>query len=285
MNATTGPNSVLGGMGSGAAGSGDGAAAPASGAAAGSGTTSTSGAAADQPSSAPLPNPWAAGGECLRLVVTALDKVSKFHTSLYSSAALAGATTRRHAGIHYSVCQGWHEAHALLSLVYCAGGAGGAGAGAGGPADLLRSLQGGGAGGLASLLGGMGGMGGMGGGAGGQAGMAEMTAQMLEDPAVREQMINMMTQPGMIDMIAASNPQLSQMINSMPMVRQTMQNPEMLRAMLNPDMLRMMSQFGGGMVSRCLLASSVHVGCVLCIRRWQSVLYSCGRACLPSLSG
>jgi hypothetical protein len=79
--------------------------------------------------------------------------------------------------------------------------------------------------------------------------MAEMTAQMLEDPSVREQMISMMTQPGMIDMIAASNPQLGQMINSMPMIRQTMQNPEMLRAMLNPDMMRMMSQFSGGMVS------------------------------------
>lgn len=66
---------------------------------------------------------------------------------------------------------------------------------------------------------------------------------------MRDQMINMMTQPGMIDMIASSNPQLGQMINSMPMIRQTMQNPEMLRAMLNPDMMRMMAQFSPGMVS------------------------------------
>jgi hypothetical protein len=132
--------------------------------------------------------------------------------------------------------------------------AGGAGAGSGGgavgaagdPAELLRSLQGGG--GLASLLGGAGGLG-AGAGAGAQGGMAEMTAQLLEDPNMRDQMINMMTQPGMIDMIASSNPQLGQMINSMPMIRQTMQNPEMLRAMLNPDMMRMMAQFSPGMVS------------------------------------
>jgi hypothetical protein len=118
----------------------------------------------------------------------------------------------------------------------------------------------------------------MGGGAGGQAGMAEMTAQMLEDPSVREQMINVMTQPGMIDMIAASNPQLSQMINSMPMVRQTMQNPEMLRAMLNPDMLRMMSQFGGGMVSSCSIAGASACQAHLCTRWWQPMLCSCWRA-------
>ena len=37
-----------------------------------------------------------------------------------------------------------------------------------------------------------------------QGGMAEMTAQLLEDPNMREQMINMMTQPGMIDMIATA---------------------------------------------------------------------------------
>jgi succinyl-CoA synthetase beta subunit len=119
----------------------------------------------------------------------------------------------------------------------------------------------------------------MGGGAGGQAGMAEMTAQMLEDPNVREQMINVMTQPGMMDMIAASNPQLSQMINSMPpMVRQTMQNPEMLRAMLNPDMLRMMSQFGGGMVSLCSIAGSSACQAHFCTRWWQPMLCSCWRA-------
>ena len=74
---------------------------------------------------------------------------------------------------------------------------------------------------------------------------------------MREQMINMMTQPGMIDMIASSNPQLGQMINSMPMIRQTMQNPEMLRAMLNPDMMRMMAQFSPGTVS---VSVSVGVG-------------------------
>lgn len=65
---------------------------------------------------------------------------------------------------------------------------------------------------------------------------------------MREQMINMMTQPGMIDMIASSNPQLGQMINSMPMLRETMQNPEMMRMMLNPQMMRMMSQMNPALV-------------------------------------
>ena len=92
---------------------------------------------------------------------------------------------------------------------------------------------------------------GLGGGAGaGSGNMAEMTAQLLEDPTMREQMISMMTQPGMIDMIARSNPQVGQMMESMPMIRQTMQNPDMLRMMLNPDMLRMMSQLNPAMVSR-----------------------------------
>jgi ubiquilin len=66
---------------------------------------------------------------------------------------------------------------------------------------------------------------------------------------MRESMISMMTQPGMIDMIASSNPQLGQMINSMPMIRQTMQNPEMMRMLLNPDMMRMMSQLNPALVS------------------------------------
>lgn len=106
--------------------------------------------------------------------------------------------------------------------------------------------------------------------------MAEMTAQMLEDPSVREQMISMMTQPGMIDMIAASNPQLGQMINSMPMIRQTMQNPEMLRAMLNPDMMRMMSQFSGGMVSCCgRPLGRAWRKCELLPRRRSDLLASC----------
>lgn len=72
--------------------------------------------------------------------------------------------------------------------------------------------------------------------------MADFTARMMEDPAIREQMINMITQPGMLDMVASSNPQLGEMMNSIPLIRQTMQNPDMLRMMLNPDILRMMGQ-------------------------------------------
>ena len=88
---------------------------------------------------------------------------------------------------------------------------------------------------LSALLGG--GLGGQG-GAGGMGGMAEMTSRMLENPQMRENMIQMMSQPGMMDMIAASNPQLRQMLDAMPGIRQTMQNPELLRMMLNPDFMR-----------------------------------------------
>jgi hypothetical protein len=69
--------------------------------------------------------------------------------------------------------------------------------------------------------------------------MSEMTARMLEDPAMRESMISMMSQPGMMDMIAASNPQLNSMLNAMPGIRETMSNPEVLRTVLNPDMMRL----------------------------------------------
>lgn len=69
-------------------------------------------------------------------------------------------------------------------------------------------------------------------------GMAEMTSRMLENPQMRENMIQMMSQPGMMDMIAASNPQLRQMLDAMPGIRHTMQNEELLRMMLNPDFMR-----------------------------------------------
>lgn len=129
--------------------------------------------------------------------------------------------------------------------------------GAAGMADMMRTLQGMGAsggaasgtGGLADLLGGMGGGAGLG-GAGGQAGMADMMARMLEDnPAMRDNMVSMLSQPGMLEMMAASNPQINQMLNSMPGMRDMMQNPELMRMMLSPDMLRMASQLGSSMVS------------------------------------
>jgi hypothetical protein len=81
-------------------------------------------------------------------------------------------------------------------------------------------------------------MGGLGGA--GMANMSEMTARLLEDPAMRESMISMMSQPGMMDRIAASNPQLNQMLSAMPPgIRETMSSPDALRMMLNPDMMRL----------------------------------------------
>lgn len=102
---------------------------------------------------------------------------------------------------------------------------------------------------MSALLGGLGGSAGGVGGLGAPGGnMAEMATRMLEDPAMWESMITMMSQPGMMDMIAASNPQLNQMLSSMPGIRETMQNPEMLRMMLNPDMMRMAMGMTGATV-------------------------------------
>lgn len=121
---------------------------------------------------------------------------------------------------------------ALIAGGAAPAGLGGAGLGGAGLPDLSALLGGGAAA-----------------GPGGMGNIADMTNRMLENPQMRENMIQMMSQPGMLDMIAASNPQLRGMMDAMPGIRQTMQNPELLRMMLNPDFMRMSMQMSQGMVS------------------------------------
>eukprot|EP00775_Hariotina_reticulata_P004258 gene4258-4509_t len=127
-----------------------------------------------------------------------------------------------------------------------AGGAGGAG-GIGGAQNPMPGFEG-----LMSSLGSGRGMDMsalLGGGPGNAQGMSDFVSHMMADPAMRETMINMISQPGILDMIASNNPQLQQMMNAMPGVRETMQNPEVLRMMLSPQMMRMATQMAqqGGM--------------------------------------
>jgi len=99
----------------------------------------------------------------------------------------------------------------------------------------------------------------LGGGPGNAQGMSDFVAHMMEDPGMRETMINMISQPGILDMIAGNNPQLQQMMNAMPGVRETMQNPEVLRMMLSPQMMRMatqMAQQGGMVIGEMLVFNS-----------------------------
>lgn len=105
----------------------------------------------------------------------------------------------------------------------------GAAAGVGSPSGLPN---------LAALLGQAGGGDGMG---GAPPGMAELTNRMMQDPAMRESMVAMMSQPGMVDMLTAANPQLRGLLDAVPGVRAMLQSPEMLRTMLSPDMMRAMT--------------------------------------------
>ncbi|ODQ66394.1 hypothetical protein NADFUDRAFT_50313 [Nadsonia fulvescens var. elongata DSM 6958] len=66
---------------------------------------------------------------------------------------------------------------------------------------------------------------------------------MLSQPGMQEQMSQMLQNPQVLDMMAASNPQLG------PQFRQMMQNPQFREMLTNPEMIRNMMQmqraFGG----------------------------------------
>jgi len=62
--------------------------------------------------------------------------------------------------------------------------------------------------------------------------------QMMENPQMMDMMATMMSQPGVLDSIVASNPMLQQMVGANPMLRQMLSNPEVVRSMLNPQMMQ-----------------------------------------------
>jgi hypothetical protein len=70
-----------------------------------------------------------------------------------------------------------------------------------------------------------------------------------------DMMASMMSAPGVLDSIVASNPMLQQMMDSNPMLRPMLSNPDFVRSMLNPQMMSAamrMQQARARAGSRCL---------------------------------
>jgi ubiquilin len=90
-------------------------------------------------------------------------------------------------------------------------------------------------------------------GMGGMPGMGNMDpalmSQLMSNPAVANSISQMFSNPALLDMMAASNPQLGAMLT--PEMRAMMQSEGFRRMMSNPDMVRSMMQMGplmgGGM--------------------------------------
>lgn len=83
------------------------------------------------------------------------------------------------------------------------------------------------------------GFGGM--GAGGQPDMGAMM-QMMENPMIQQMMSSMVSQPGFMESIINSNPQLRALTDANPGVRAMMSNPEAMNQMMQPNNLQAMMQ-------------------------------------------
>ncbi len=71
----------------------------------------------------------------------------------------------------------------------------------------------------------------------------EQMNQMMDSPMFQRMMQLMASDPGMLDVMINSNPQLRQIADSHPQVGQALRNPEFMRTMFNPEMMRSMMQF------------------------------------------
>lgn len=87
----------------------------------------------------------------------------------------------------------------------------------------------------------MGGMGGM----GGMPNPSQM-GSMLSNPGVQQMMQQMMSNPAMINQMAAGNPQLAAALNN-PQTRQMLSSPEMLRMMSDPAAMEAIMQMNNSM--------------------------------------
>lgn len=80
----------------------------------------------------------------------------------------------------------------------------------------------------------------------GMPGMANMSQdqmyQMLENPMVQSMMESILSNPGTVDMMIASNPQLQAMVAANPAMANMLRDPAMMRAFLNPSFMRAMLQ-------------------------------------------
>jgi ubiquilin len=90
------------------------------------------------------------------------------------------------------------------------------------------STQGGAAGGLPAGLGGLAGLSGLGGAGGGN------PAAMMQNPQMRSMMTSMMSNPAMLDAMAAQNPQMRAMLDN-PHMRAMLTNPQFVDRMMRPE--------------------------------------------------
>ncbi|KAF1334415.1 Ubiquitin family protein, partial [Globisporangium splendens] len=95
---------------------------------------------------------------------------------------------------------------------------------------------------------GLGGLGGMNAGAMGGAPNPEMMTQILQNPLFQPVLEQIANNPELfLSQMEQMNPQMSQMLNANPQVRQMMQNPDFLRAMMNPQNMQAMMQMQSAM--------------------------------------
>eukprot|EP00884_Botryococcus_braunii_P016240 jgi/Botrbrau1/329/Bobra.0022s0286.1 len=86
-------------------------------------------------------------------------------------------------------------------------------------------------------LGGLGGMPGLGGG-----GDVNSMVQALQNPQMNQMMQQLMQQPGVLEAAISQNPHMRQLMEGDPRIRETFQNPDMIRRLLDPENLRAMAQ-------------------------------------------
>lgn len=114
----------------------------------------------------------------------------------------------------------------------------GTGTGAAPPAGGMPAMPGAGAGGMPDMTALLGGMQGMNG---------DQMAAMMDNPMMQRMMQLMSSDPGMLEAMINSNPQLRQMADQNPQMAQVLRNPEFMRSMLNPETMRTMMQFRNAM--------------------------------------
>ena len=86
-------------------------------------------------------------------------------------------------------------------------------------------------------------------------GLCYPQTQMADNPGFTDMMVSLMSSPGVLDNIVASNPMLQQMITAMPGLRDMLSNPDVVRSMLNPQMVAnamRMQSVSAKMGSKCL---------------------------------
>ncbi|PIN17228.1 Ubiquitin-like protein [Handroanthus impetiginosus] len=67
--------------------------------------------------------------------------------------------------------------------------------------------------------------------------------QLMQNPAISQMMRNLLSNPQYMNQILGLNPQLQSMFDSNPQLRDTMQNPELIRRLTSPEMMQQLLNF------------------------------------------